>query len=105
MCDIPPHVINILESEYVLFADPPKYYNDVYNIQWLGRFENAFLLFCFPNMRAFVLYLMLTVLAKYQEKLLELVMEIKSKSMDLSPSFWVLDIRLRHVEPGNVKNT
>ena len=31
MCDIPPHVINILESEYVLFADPPKYYNDVYN--------------------------------------------------------------------------
>ena len=32
MCDIS-HVINILESEYVLFADPPKYYNDVYNIR------------------------------------------------------------------------
>ena len=31
MCDIP-HVINILESEYVLFADPPKYYNDVHTI-------------------------------------------------------------------------
>ena len=53
MCDIP-HVINILESEYVLFADPPKYYNDVYNIQWLGRFENALCFFCSPIMRAFV---------------------------------------------------
>ena len=105
MCEIPPHVINILESEYVLFADPPKYYNDVYNIRWFARFENAFLLCCSQNMRAFVLYVMLTVLAKYQEKLLELVMEIKSKSKDLSPSFWVLDFRLRHVEPGKVKNT
>ena len=45
MCDIPPHVINILESEYVLFADPPKYYITmctIYN-DWAGWK----ILFCF----------------------------------------------------------
>ena len=45
MCDIPPHVINILESEYVLFADPPKYYITmctIYN-DWAG----LKMLFCF----------------------------------------------------------
>ena len=103
MCDIP-HVINILESEYVLFADPLKYNNDVHTIYNIQKRLKMLFCFFFPDMPLcfFVLQLVSrannfdgTCLPMYivhvhctcQEKLLELVMEIKSRSMDLSPNF------------------